>query len=1025
MLKTCFARLFAGVAVAAACFLSASTQAETDPKYYAVEVSATVQASPAAITLTWVADPNASSYSIYRKAVNSTSWSLLTTVAGSATTWTDYNVAVGQAYEYRLDKPTSVGYKGNGYIYAGINAPIIESRGKVLLLVDNTFTTSLAPELARLQQDLVGDGWTVVRKDFSRNDSVTTIKSFIVSSYNADPNNTRSVFILGHLAVPYSGNYAPDGHEPDHVGAWPADVFYGDVNGTWTDSSVNVTGGHRAATHNVPGDGKYDQSSIPSDVELQVGRVDLYNMTCFANKTPSRNETDLMRQYLNKDHSFRHAKFNLERRGLVCDNFGESWGEAFASSGWRAFAPFFGAGTTTKVGWGSFFPSLSAGGYLWAYGTGGGSYYTCNGVGGSDDFAINDPKAVFTMFLGSYFGDWDNESNFLRAHLGTTSYGLTAVWAGRPHWFFHHMALGETIGYSTKLSQNNSGLYPVAVNWASRNVHAALMGDPTLRLHPVAPVTGVSAALSGSTAIITWGVSPDSDIVGYHVYKSTTAQGPFTRLTSSPVASTSFNDAASASGVTYMVRAVKLERGGSGTYYNPSQGIFATVGASSANAPAAPSSLTAAAASQTQVNLTWADNAANEAGFVVERKTGATGAYSVVATLPANTTSHTSAGLSASTTYYFRVRAYTVETYSSFTSEVAVTTPAPALGSGRATFVKKDTTTGGSWKGAYGADGAMVLNEGSTSLRYATVTGVGNSTWTWTWNSGDTRALQKVNATDRVAACWFSPSTFNIDVNITDGQVHPLAIYCLDWDTAGRSQKVEVLDRASGVVLDTQTLMNFSQGAYLVWNVSGSVRIRITTTFGNSVVSGIFLGAATATPTPTTSVAARFVAADAVTRGNWKGVYGSDGYSILRNASVAPTYGSWTSPSAFSGTWAASTTDARALLKASSGSDRLAAYWKNSSSYNHIDLDFTMKDALTHRVGVYLLDWERLGRTQKVEVFDRATGKLLDTRTIAEFQEGVHLVWDVKGNVRVRLTRVAGPDAVVSGVFFSPSTTQL
>ena len=59
------------------------------------------------------------------------------------------------------------------------------------------------------------------------------------------------------------------------------------------------------------------------------------------------------------------------------------------------------------------------------------------------------------MFFGSYFGDWDSPNNFLRAPLATPTYTLTSAWAGRPYWMFHHMALGETIGFSTRLTQNN------------------------------------------------------------------------------------------------------------------------------------------------------------------------------------------------------------------------------------------------------------------------------------------------------------------------------------------------------------------------------------------------------------------------------------------------------------------------------------------------------------------------------------------------------------------------------------------
>src|SRR6185436_6439139 len=74
--------------------------------------------------------------------------------------------------------------------------------------------------------------------------------------------------------------------------------------------------------------------------------------------------------------------------------------------------------------------------------------------------------------------------------------------------------------------------------------------------------------------------------------------------------------------------------------------------------PAAPSGLTATAVSSTQINLSWTDNANNESGFRIERKTGAGGTYAEIATVGANVTSYSNTGLSAGTTYYYRVRAY-------------------------------------------------------------------------------------------------------------------------------------------------------------------------------------------------------------------------------------------------------------------------------------------------------------------------------------------------------------------------------
>ena len=74
--------------------------------------------------------------------------------------------------------------------------------------------------------------------------------------------------------------------------------------------------------------------------------------------------------------------------------------------------------------------------------------------------------------------------------------------------------------------------------------------------------------------------------------------------------------------------------------------------------PAAPSGLTATAASASQINLNWADNATDETGFKVERATNSTFTAGLVTIgVGANVTSHQATGLAANTTYFFRVRA--------------------------------------------------------------------------------------------------------------------------------------------------------------------------------------------------------------------------------------------------------------------------------------------------------------------------------------------------------------------------------
>src|SRR5437016_2764562 len=96
---------------------------------YAVRANAAVQVSPPKITLTWAQDTVGPplSYAVSRKALTDTSWGSATTLPGSTTTFVDTSVSVGTTYEYQIHK-TSSGYDGYGYLYSGINVPLVESR---------------------------------------------------------------------------------------------------------------------------------------------------------------------------------------------------------------------------------------------------------------------------------------------------------------------------------------------------------------------------------------------------------------------------------------------------------------------------------------------------------------------------------------------------------------------------------------------------------------------------------------------------------------------------------------------------------------------------------------------------------------------------------------------------------------------------------------------------------------------------------------------------------------------------------
>jgi hypothetical protein len=215
---------------------------------------------------------------------------------------------------------------------------------------------------------------------------------------------------------------------------------------------------------------------------------------------------------------------------------------------------------------------------------------------------------------------------------------------------------------------------------------------------------------------------------------------------------------------------------------------------------------------------------------------------------------------------------------------------------------------------------------------------------------------------------------------------------------------------------------------YLSWEVAGKVQFRVTAAGGlSAVVSGLFIDAAATTPPPVGSDpgtggsdpgrgdsdggATRFLTSDASTRGTWRGAYGSQGAAIPTDASTLPSYARVGLPRA-ERTWVASTSDARAL-SGTSGSSRRATAWNDATVA--ISLDLT--DGRAHKVSLYFLDWSGSKRVQLVELVDPATGRVIDSRTVSSFSNGVYLSWEVAGKVQFRVTAAGGLSAVVSGLF--------
>ena len=148
--------------------------------------------------------------------------------------------------------------------------------------------------------------------------------------------------------------------------------------------------------------------------------------------------------------------------------------------------------------------------------------------------------------------------------------------------------------------------------------------------------------------------------------------------------------------------------------------------------PAAPSGLAAKVVSDTTVNLTWQDNAGDDASYTLQRSTDNT-TWTTIATLAAHSTCYADSGLTEATNYYYRVQAANANGSSAYSTASAATLPTAP--SDLAITAISPTTVALSWQDhsaratAYvveqfsGGDWQQIATLGGNSVTTATITG--------------------------------------------------------------------------------------------------------------------------------------------------------------------------------------------------------------------------------------------------------------------------------------------------------------
>ncbi len=238
---------------------------------------------------------------------------------------------------------------------------------------------------------------------------------------------------------------------------------------------------------------------------------------------------------------------------------------------------------------------------------------------------------------------------------------------------------------------------------------------------PAAPSNLTALATSASTVKLSWTASSSSGVT-YTVYDGMSS-GSTTSVLASGLAATSFSASGLNASTTYYFTVKAVSGGGSSAASNQ-----ASAATQAAAAPAPPSGLTATAASPSQINLAWTASATPGVTYSVYSGT-ASGATAKLLAGGLSTTNYSAAGLTASTTYYFTVKAVNAGGTSPVSNQASATTQAAGSGGASCHISYVDQNDWGS-----GFTGNLsITNTGSFPI----------NSWTVTWNYGGNQLLNQ------------------------------------------------------------------------------------------------------------------------------------------------------------------------------------------------------------------------------------------------------------------------------------------
>jgi hypothetical protein len=273
----------------------------------------------------------------------------------------------------------------------------------------------------------------------------------------------------------------------------------------------------------------------------------------------------------------------------------------------------------------------------------------------------------------------------------------------------------------------------------SATIALTIPGSNSCTTVPSAPAGLTATAVSSSGINLSWtAVTPPTNctIISYTVYRSTTSG--FTPSSSNQVGTvtsgTAFSDTGLTASTTYYYKVEAVDADGSSAA-SAQASATTSAGASCTAVPSAPVGLTATAASSSVINLSWTPVTppanCTISSYTVYRST--TSGFSPsssnqVGTVTSGTT-FSNTGLTASTTYYYKIEAVDADGSSAASSQASATTS--AAGGGFACHIAYSITN--QWPGGFGT-AITINNTGTTAI----------SSWTLTWTFANGQTITQI-----------------------------------------------------------------------------------------------------------------------------------------------------------------------------------------------------------------------------------------------------------------------------------------